>query len=273
MKLSVEHISKSFSSYRQTSFVLSNVSFCVSEGQFVSLLGPSGCGKTTMMSIIAGFQKAQQGVIKIDERVVSSPGPDRGVVFQNYALFPWMTVGDNIRFPMKQQKMPRLHREELLASLLNLANLTGKEGLYPHQLSGGMKQRTAVVRALASKPQVLLMDEPLAAVDIQMRQQLQEELEAMFIKNRTTLVMVTHDIEEAVYMSDRVLVMSNHQGHIVEDICLDLPRPRERLSEQYREYVVRVMSALKAASGQAEPNLHSALADIKTRLSMMTATH
>lgn len=237
MKLQVENISKTFMNDGKPLTVLEDISFNAKKGQFISLLGPSGCGKTTLLTIIAGFQKSDSGDIKIEEHIVSKPGPDRGFVFQNYALFPWMTVEDNIAFPMKQIKMKKTDIDKRLNHLLRLAHLEGKEKLYPHQISGGMKQRTALVRALATTPDVLLMDEPLGALDYQMRQNLQSQLEDIWLEDRTTVVMVTHDVDEAVYLSDRVIVMSTDRGNIIEDISITLNRPRDRSNDEYKEYI------------------------------------
>jgi len=243
--LRAENIYKYFGKKEKFNPVLVDISLSIKDGQFVTLLGPSGCGKTTLLTIIAGFQNPDHGQVSLDGEKITGPGPDRGFVFQNYALFPWMTVRENILFPMKRQKMPSSQREQRLAELLNIANLEGKEHLYPHQLSGGMKQRTAVIRALAYRPRVLLMDEPLGAVDFQMRQVLQEEIEGILSRDKATVLMVTHDVEEAVYMSDRVIVMSRHQGAIAEDFRIDLKRPRDRRSQAYRQAVQHLMDTLQ----------------------------
>ncbi|HBC92396.1 MAG TPA: ABC transporter ATP-binding protein [Pelotomaculum sp.] len=247
MELEVENLSKVFINDNTVHTVLRDLSFSVQEGQFVTLLGPSGCGKTTLLTIIAGFQAASGGRILLNGRQVARPGPDRGFVFQNYALFPWMTVRDNILYPMKQQKVPAKEREQRLQELLFMAQLEGKEKLYPHQLSGGMKQRTAFIRALAGKPEVLLMDEPLGAVDFQMRQNLQEELESLWLKDKTTVIMVTHDVDEAIYLSDRVIVMSALEGKVLEDLPVKLPRPRNRKDREYIKTKEHLMDLLKIA--------------------------
>lgn len=247
MELKVENISKVFTNDNQIHTVLRDLSFSVQEGQFVTLLGPSGCGKTTLLTIMAGFQAASGGRVLLNGRQVDKPGPDRGFVFQNYALFPWMTVKDNILYPMKQQKVPAREREQRLQELLTIAQLAGKEKLYPHQLSGGMKQRTAFIRALAGSPEVLLMDEPLGAVDFQMRQNLQEELESLWLKDKTTVIMVTHDVDEAIYLSDRVIVMSAQAGKILEDLSVKLPRPRNRKDKEYTRTKEHLMDLLKTA--------------------------
>ncbi|KDR96274.1 NitT/TauT family transport system ATP-binding protein [Peptoclostridium litorale DSM 5388] len=247
MNLEVRNIDKTFINNKEENKVLGNIDFKVEKGQFISLLGPSGCGKTTLLTIMAGFQKADSGEILLEGKKVAKPGPDRGFVFQNYALFPWMNLRHNIMFPMKQQGVPKAQREERMLELLRMAQLEGNEKLYPHQMSGGMKQRAAVIRALACKPQVLLMDEPLGAVDFQMRQLLQEELESLVMKANITAVMVTHDVDEAVYMSDRVIVMSRNRGKILSDMSIEMERPRDRKSGIYAKYKDELTAVLKRA--------------------------
>ncbi len=195
--------------------------------------------------MIAGFHNSDSGEIILNDNRVMKPGPDRGFVFQNYALFPWMTVKDNIMYPMKQQKIPKKESIDRLNYLLEMSKLKGKENLYPNQLSGGMKQRTAVVRALASKPEVLLMDEPLGAIDFQMRQMMQEELESLWLKDKTTVIMVTHDVDEAVYLSDRIIVFAAKGGKIIKDMKISLPRPRNRDNHKYLELKKELTSILK----------------------------
>jgi NitT/TauT family transport system ATP-binding protein len=252
MELRVENISKNFKNDSSIHTVLKDLSFSVSEGQFVTLLGPSGCGKTTLLTIIAGFQTASGGKVLINGVQVTKPGPDRGFVFQNYALFPWMTIRDNILYPMKQRKIPGKEREKRLAELLYMAQLEGKEKMFPYQLSGGMKQRVAFIRALAGRPEVLLMDEPLGAVDMQMRQSLQEDLETLWLKDKTTVVMVTHDVDEAIYLSDRVIVMSAQEGKIVEDMSVRLPRPRDRKGREYQKHKDHLTESLRIAMGRRQ---------------------
>ena len=249
MKLKIEHISKTFINNKVENKVLENINLDIKEGEFVSLLGPSGCGKTTLLTIIGGFQSCEEGQVLLNNKVVDRPGIDRAFVFQNYALFPWKTVKANVEFPMKQQKLSKEEREKKLEELLEISDLKGKEKMYPHQLSGGMKQRVAVIRALACNPEVLLMDEPLGAVDFQMRQNLQEQLENIWIKNKITAIMGTHDVDEAVYMSDRVVVMSRDKGRIIEDLKIDLGRPRDRESDEYLEYKNRLTKQLSKCYG------------------------
>lgn len=250
MSISVQGITKVFSNRRDKksmNTVLENISFDVNEGEFVSLLGPSGCGKTTTLNIIAGFLKHEGGNISVSGKEVNRPGPDRAFVFQNYALFPWMKVGENIMYPMKMQGIPRKEREEKLKELLEMAHLEEYANYYIHEISGGMKQRVALLRALACDPEILLMDEPLGAVDFQMRQMLQAQLESMLQEKRKTALMVTHDVDEAIYLSDRVIVMSRDRGKILADIKIELPRPRDRKNERYHQYTNELSDILRSA--------------------------
>ena len=250
MSISVQNIRKQFKNKRkpeEPALVLNEVSFDVGEGEFVSLLGPSGCGKTTTLTIIAGFQKPDAGKIVVNGKEVSKPGPDRAFMFQNYALFPWLKVGENIEYPMKKMKVSKEERNQKLKELLEMAQLTEYENHYIHEISGGMKQRVALLRAIACDPQVLLMDEPLGAVDFQMRQMLQVQLESILQAKKTTALMVTHEVDESIYLSDRVVVMSRDHGKILADIKIDLPRPRDRTNPQYHGYVDQLTTILKSA--------------------------
>ncbi|MFV0438888.1 MAG: ABC transporter ATP-binding protein SaoA [Desulfopila sp.] len=245
MHLQLRDISKTFNGSGPAKTVLEDIDLSVEGGEFVCLLGPSGCGKTTLLTIIAGFQQADKGVILLNGEQVTCPGPDRGFVFQDFALFPWMTVKENILFPMQQKKISKEQQQARLARLLDIAQLNGSENLYPSQISGGMKQRTAVIRALASDPELLLMDEPFGAVDYQMRHRLQEEFEALWLRNLKPVVMVTHDSEEAVYLSDRILVMSTDRGAFAYDLIVDLPRPRDRQSRSFQNSLQGLNDILK----------------------------
>lgn len=250
MSIEVQGISKIFKGRRkgdEENVVLRDVSFSVEEGEFVSLLGPSGCGKTTTLTIIAGFQKANEGKIIVNGKEVTKPGTDRSFMFQNYALFPWLKVGENIEYPMKKMKLPKAERKEKLKELLEMAQLTDYENYYIHEISGGMKQRVALLRAIACDPTVLLMDEPLGAVDFQMRQMLQMQLENILQKKKTTALMVTHDVDESIYLSDRVIVMSRDHGRILADVKIELPRPRDRTNPKYHDYVDQLTNILKGA--------------------------
>ena len=245
MDLKIENITKIFGINGTRKTVLENINLHIGKDAFVSLLGPSGCGKTTLLTIIAGFQNTTHGTVRLNGNQVERPGPDRGFVFQDFALFPWMTVRENILFPMKQQKIPKNRQQQRLRQLLHMARLNGSENLYPSQISGGMKQRTAVIRALASDPEILLMDEPFGAVDYQMRHNLQEQFESLWQQNPKPVIMVTHDVEEAVYLSDRILVMSSDRGTIAHDLQVGLPRPRDRTHAAYQDFVSRLAALLK----------------------------
>ena len=250
MPIVVDHITKSFAernNKRKRKLVLKDVCFEVPDGCFVSLLGPSGCGKTTTLTIIAGFQDRDSGDVLVDGKSVKKPGPDRAFVFQDYALLPWMKVGENISYPMKKMGMKKEDREKRLDELLALAHLQNNKNSYIYELSGGMKQRVALLRALACDPKILLMDEPLGAVDFQMRKLLQAQLESILMQKEVTTFMVTHDVDEAVYLSDRVIVMGRDHGNILADVTIDLPRPRNRTSAEYNRYSNILTELLKEA--------------------------
>ena len=250
MSISVQGITKTFSAKgnkKEKKLVLKDISFEVHDGEFVSLVGPSGCGKTTTLTIIAGFQKPDSGQVLVNGKPVTKPGPDRAFVFQNYALLPWLKVGDNIMYPMKKQGVPKAERERRLKELLSIAQMEGSANSYIYELSGGMKQRVAILRGLACDPKILLMDEPLGAVDFQMRKLLQIQMEAMLQQRKVTTMMVTHDVDEAIYFSDRVIVMSRDHGRIMADVQIDLPRPRDRTGLRYHEYMDQLTEILKQA--------------------------
>ena len=193
---------------------LENVSLDVREREFLALLGPSGCGKSTLLYLIGGFLPIETGKILVDGRPIAGPGPDRGIVFQNFALFPWKTVRKNVLYGLERQALPRQERETRAQAFIDLVGLTGFEESYPSQLSGGMKQRAPIARTLAFDPRMLLMDEPFGALDAQTRSLMQSELLAIWEKTRKTVIFVTHDVHEAVYLAERVAVMSARPGRI-----------------------------------------------------------
>jgi NitT/TauT family transport system ATP-binding protein len=193
---------------------LERVSLQVREREFLALLGPSGCGKSTLLYLIGGFLPIETGKIVVDGRPVAGPGPDRGIVFQNFALFPWKTVRKNVLYGLERQGLPRPARETRAQAFIDLVGLTGFEDSYPSHLSGGMKQRVAIARTLAFDPRMLLMDEPFGALDAQTRSLMQSELLAIWQKTRKTVIFVTHDVHEAVYLADRVAVMTARPGRI-----------------------------------------------------------
>lgn len=228
-----------------------DVSLEVVQGEFVSIVGPSGCGKTTLLNMIAGFILPSQGEILLDGRSVKGPGPDRGVVFQSFALFPWKTAIENVTFGPKVRGVPREERERIGREYLSLVGLTGAEGRYPAELSGGMQQRVGVARALANSPDLLLMDEPFASVDAQTRMTLQEELTRIWQERRPTILFVTHDVEEAVFLANRVIVLSSTPGRVLAELPVPLPRPRAWASLvedfDFKALVARVLAMVRPA--------------------------
>ena len=202
------------------------VSMNIEPGQFVSIIGPSGCGKSTLLNMVAGFVEPTSGEVLLDRAPIKGPGSDRGVVFQQYSLFPWLTVRKNVEFGLKMRGVTLSQREPAARTLLGLAGLLAFENHYPDQLSGGMKQRVGIVRALATNPQVLLMDEPFGALDSQTRVVMQEILTNMWQQFRISVLFVTHDIEEAIFLSDRIYVMTARPGRIKAEISVPLARPR-----------------------------------------------
>jgi NitT/TauT family transport system ATP-binding protein len=206
--------------------VLDRVNLSVPKNQFVCLLGPSGCGKTTLLRVVAGLNENDGGEVLVDGRVVRGPGQDRSMVFQNYGLLPWRTVEENVQFGLEVRGEPAADRRGKCETAIRKVGLAGFERHFPHQISGGMQQRTGLARALSKDPQILLMDEPFAAVDMQTREVLQEELLRIWNTTQTTVLFVTHSVEEAVYLGDRVIVMAAKPGRIRADVTIDLPRPR-----------------------------------------------
>jgi NitT/TauT family transport system ATP-binding protein len=198
----------------------------VRRGEFITIVGPSGCGKSTFLDMLAGLNHPTSGEIHIDGKQITGPALDRGIILQGYALFPWRTVWENVAFGLEIKKIPKKERRRISQEFINLVGLQGFEDRYPYELSGGMKQRVAIARALAYDPEVLLMDEPFAAVDAQTREILQDELLRIWEETQKTIVFVTHSIDEAVFLADRVAVMSTNPGTIKEIVDIKLPRPR-----------------------------------------------
>jgi NitT/TauT family transport system ATP-binding protein len=234
---------------REDFVAIESFSLKVKNGEFVSIVGPSGCGKSTLLDIIAGLAKATYGSILIDGKEVKGPALDRGIVMQGYALFPWRTVRKNVEFGLEMKGVGRSERKIISQKFIELVNLEGFEDRYPHELSGGMKQRVAIARALAYDPEVLLMDEPFAAVDAQIRETLQDELMRIWEKTKKTIVFVTHSIDEAALLADRVVVMSPNPGKIKAIVEMDLPRPRTnremRLSRDFAEIRQKIWLSLQ----------------------------
>jgi NitT/TauT family transport system ATP-binding protein len=205
---------------------LENVAFEVAEGEFVSIIGPSGCGKSTLLSIVDGLIKATSGTVWVDDVQVSGPGRDRAMVFQDASLLPWRNVSANVQFGMECQRTDKAQAAQRAQEFIELVGLDGFEKHFPHELSGGMQQRVNLARALAADPQILLMDEPFAALDAQTREAMQEELLRIWKASKKTVLFVTHQIDEAIFLSDRILVLSKRPGKIKADIAINIPRPR-----------------------------------------------
>jgi NitT/TauT family transport system ATP-binding protein len=213
--------------------------FSAREGEFITIIGPSGCGKSTFLHIMGGFIPAEAGTIRVYGNAVNGPGPDRGMVFQEFALFPWKTVAGNVAWGLEAQGLDKQKIADTVSAYLELMDLAQFRNHYPAEISGGMKQRVALARVLAFNPKVLLMDEPFGALDAQTRETMQEELTRLWERTGKTIVFVTHDIEEAVYLGDRVVVLSARPGRIREEVRIDLPRPRSleiKKSAQCHEY-------------------------------------
>ncbi|HKP60812.1 MAG TPA: ABC transporter ATP-binding protein [Polyangiales bacterium] len=205
---------------------LDGIDLEIQRGEFVSILGPSGCGKSTILGAIAGFTRLSAGDLRVDAGRVVGPGPDRGIVFQQHTLFPWKTVVDNVEFGLKMRGISRLERRKTAREILSHIGLVEFQDHYPHQLSGGMQQRVALARVLVNRPRVLLMDEPFCSLDAQTRLQMQEMLLSLWHELHMTVLFVTHDVDEAVFLSDRVVVLTKRPASIKESIAVDLPRPR-----------------------------------------------
>ncbi|RUZ79389.1 ABC transporter ATP-binding protein [Mesorhizobium sp. M7A.F.Ca.US.006.01.1.1] len=245
----VDNVSVEFTRHREApQIALTNTNLEIEQGEFVCLLGPSGCGKSTLLNVVGGLVEASTGSIKVDGRSVAQPGPDRGMVFQNYSLYPWLTVRQNIEFGPKLNRWPKAKVFQIANELIEIVGLKEYAEQFPKVLSGGMKQRVAIARALAMEPSVLLMDEPFGALDAQTRSRMQELLLDIWSRKRTTVIFVTHDIEEAVYLADRVLVMSARPGRIIEDFRIELPRPRVPdivASEEFTRYRKHMLHLLR----------------------------
>src|SRR3974390_1007003 len=243
--IEIDHVSQVFqTSSRQDHLALSDISLTIEDGAFVSILGPSGCGKSTLLYIVGGFVQPTQGIAKMKGRAITGPGPDRGPVFQEFALFPWKSVLGNVMYGPRQQGVKHAEAEAQSRALIEMVGLKGFEDFYPKELSGGMKQRVALARTLAYHPEVLLMDEPFGALDAHTRTRLQNDLLNIWERDRKTVLFVTHSVEEAVFLSDKVVMMTRSPGRIRQIVDIALPRPRRRtellLDPRYQEYVVEI---------------------------------
>jgi len=231
----IKGVSKTYRLQNQEIKALENANLSIAKGEFVCLIGASGCGKSTLLRIIAGFERPTAGEALIWGREITEPGPDRGMVFQDYALFPWLTVRDNIAFGPLARGVPRATVKDTVDGFVEMVGLTRFAHAYPHQLSGGMKQRVAIARVLANDAEVVLMDEPFGALDAMTRERLQDELLELWQRTGLTVVFVTHAIEEAIFLADRVVVMTPGPGRIESDNRIALPRPRDVSSPEFND--------------------------------------
>jgi ABC-type nitrate/sulfonate/bicarbonate transport system ATPase subunit len=235
-KIQIQRVGKSFGTAERATPALGEIDLDVTERELVCLLGPSGCGKSTLLNIVAGFLAPSTGAVLVDGRPVQGPAPDRGVVFQEYALFPWLTVSGNVEFGPLLQARPAAERRRTVERYLTLVGLSAHADKFPVQLSGGMKQRVAIARALANNPSVILMDEPFGALDAQTREVLQDELSRIQRVEHKTILFVTHSIREAVYLADRVVVMTSAPGRIKQIFPIKLPEVRDRFTPEFTQY-------------------------------------
>ena len=231
--IDVKNVNKVFNAGEREVVALKNIDLQIPEGQFVCLLGPSGCGKSTLLNAIAGFALPSSGSIVANGSVVTGPGPERGMVFQEYALFPWMTVADNIGFGLKIKGLGSTETDSRVRALLDMLSMSDFANRYPKDLSGGMRQRVAIARVLALDSPIMLMDEPFGALDALTRRNLQDELLRIWADLKKTIIFVTHSIEEAIYLADRVVVMTYRPGTVKRDIMVDLPRLRDPASPEF----------------------------------------
>ncbi|OIJ11859.1 nitrate/sulfonate/bicarbonate ABC transporter ATP-binding protein [Anaerobacillus arseniciselenatis] len=257
--VTIKNVEKTFfNKEEKTSFtVFNDINLNIKKGEFLSLLGPSGCGKSTLLNIVAGLDKATNGVVQVGSKTITAPGPDRGVVFQEAALMPWLTVLENVMFGLKK-KMSKDEAEKKALEYLKLVHLSKFVGSYPHELSGGMKQRVSIARALAMDPEILLMDEPFGALDEQTRSMLHKEVQFIWEQTGKTIIFVTHNIRESVILSDRIILMGTRPGGIIGEFPVNLERPRKPSSP---EFVKLEEDIMKQLAGEIEKVMKEEMGD------------
>jgi len=264
-KITVKNVNRSFASPKGERIdALENINFEIEDayskegrdiGEFRVLLGPSGCGKSTLLRLIAGLDHPDSGEILVNDQPVYAPGKDRGMVFQKYTSFPWLSVADNIGYGLKINGVPAEERKETVGQLIQAVGLIGFENSYPETLSGGMQQRVAIARTLALRPSVILMDEPFGALDAQTRSEMQQLLLRVWDETASTVLFVTHDVEEAIFLADRIFIMSAHPGTIVEDVQVPFDRPRDlslKQRNEFHELQNYVLGCLRRAPGNGQ---------------------
>ena len=265
LKIAVKNVARSFHSLQgERVDALANVNFEIVDafsqegrdiGEFRVLLGPSGCGKSTLLRLIAGLDHPDSGEVLVNDHAVNAPGKDRGMVFQKYTSFPWLNVADNIGYGLRINGVSAEKRKQTVAQLIEAVGLTGFEKAYPETLSGGMQQRVAIARTLALRPSVILMDEPFGALDAQTRSEMQQLLLRVWEETASTILFVTHDVEEAIYLADRIFIMSAHPGTIVEDVQVPFERPRDlnlKQRNEFHELQSYVLGCLRRAPGSGQ---------------------
>ncbi|WP_210204593.1 ABC transporter ATP-binding protein [Microvirga sp. 17 mud 1-3] len=244
-------VARGIQKYFGSVLAMEDVSCTIHEREFVAIIGPSGCGKSTFLYLIAGFEKPSGGTLSIGGRPIEGPGPDRGIVFQEFVLFPWLTVLGNITLGLDIQGVPKAEAIERARKWIRLTGLSGFEDAYPSMLSGGMKQRVAIARALTYDPEVLLLDEPFGALDVQTKNYMIRDLQDLWQEANRTIVMITHSVNEAVLMADRVLVMSSRPSRVIADVRIELPHPRDQRDPALRRYEDEVTGILSAEVDKA----------------------
>ncbi|MBR7744678.1 ABC transporter ATP-binding protein [Phycicoccus sp. BSK3Z-2] len=252
-KISVREVTKEFDLGKESFTALDRVSLDIADNEFVTVVGPSGCGKSTLMNILAGLEEPTDGEARVDDVVVTGPGPERGVIFQQYALFPWLTVRKNVEFGLRTAKVPKAERRERADHFIELVGLTQFADALPKMLSGGMRQRCAIARAYAVDPSILLMDEPFGALDALTRVNLQDQLQETWRQDQRTVMFITHDVDEAVYLANRVVVMAARPGRVYDVVDIDVPYPRTeefRLSPEFADLRNRVWSSVYHQQGR-----------------------
>ena len=242
MTFILEHVSKTFVSKdnKEEVYALKDINLTIETGKFVSFVGPSGCGKTTLLRLIEGFETATEGTIKDDEEIVTAPSSNRGFIFQNYSLFPWLNVMDNVMFGLEIRKKPAKENEERALKYLESVGLKDSAKKYPHELSGGMKQRVAIIRSIINDSKSLLMDETFSALDVQTKHKLQNMIHEICQQKNKTILFVTHDIDEAVYLSDEIVVLSRRPGRIKKIVKIKLEHPRNREDPEFKKLVSEI---------------------------------
>ncbi|MEH2459493.1 ABC transporter ATP-binding protein [Nostoc sp.] len=253
MHLEVANLHKQFQTHNGIIVALKDINIHIKEGEFVCAVGASGSGKTTLLRLIAGLDTLTAGEIRVDGVKVTGPGADRGMVFQNYSLYPWMTVADNIGFGLKLRCVPKLKRQQQVSYYLDVVGLTQFAKALPKELSGGMQQRVAIARVLVSQPKILLMDEPFGALDTQTKEMMQQFLLELWRNTGTTIFMITHDVEEAVFVSQRIYVLTSHPGTIKTELTIDLPIERTyhiKRNSNFKKYKETVLELMRFENGK-----------------------